>query len=94
MRTGTPRKNNSIAYTCLICGVFFFFSFFFFFFYREPRLITATLGGTVHVWDGRTGVEEQQLHGHSDAVNAFVITPDGQAIVTAGEDHVCLVFRL
>ncbi|CAG8592719.1 15045_t:CDS:10 [Rhizophagus irregularis] len=59
----------------------------------SPLLTTCSADRTVRVWDGRTGNCEKTFYGHQDTILGFAISKDGKKIVTAGDDHVCLVFK-
>ena len=43
-------------------------------------------GGTLKVWEHRSGRRVLTLQGHADDITAAVFTPDGRRIVTAGWD--------
>ena len=43
-------------------------------------------GGTLKVWDHRSGRRVLTLQGHADDITAAVFTPDGRRLVTAGWD--------
>lgn len=53
-------------------------------------LTSCGVDGTVKRWDGRSGAELGCWRGHADGVLGFVQTE--RRIVTAGDDHVALVF--
>lgn len=53
-------------------------------------LTSCGVDGTVKRWDGRSGVELGCWRGHADGVLGFVQTE--RRIVTAGDDHLALVF--
>ncbi|GBC02923.1 hypothetical protein RclHR1_00490009 [Rhizophagus clarus] len=59
----------------------------------SPLLTTCSADRTVRVWDGRTGNCEKIFHGHQNTILGFTISKDGKKIVTAGDDHVCLVYK-
>ncbi|KAI5796315.1 60S ribosome biogenesis protein Sqt1 [Peziza echinospora] len=55
-------------------------------------LTSCGVDGTVKRWDGRSGQEVGCWKGHSDGVLGFVQTD--KRIVSAGDDHIALVFDL
>src|SRR5439155_16051857 len=42
---------------------------------------------TIKLWNPATGAELHTLTGHSAAISALAVTPDGKQIVSAGQDH-------
>ena len=49
-------------------------------------IVTASRDHTVRVWDARTGAELRRLVAHGAPVWGALYTPDGQYIVSAGDD--------
>jgi ribosome assembly protein SQT1 len=47
---------------------------------------------TLKIWDARTGTLLKEHKGHRGPVLGAALSHDGKAIVTAGDDGVCLVF--
>ncbi|RHZ87046.1 hypothetical protein Glove_41g35 [Diversispora epigaea] len=60
--------------------------------HNDSPLLTTCSDKTIHVWDSRTGNNEITWHGHQDSILDFAISNDGRKVVTASDDHVCLVF--
>lgn len=61
----------------------------------RPALFVSTLGGTTHLWNATTGQCELTFSGAvTSHVLDFSITPDGNRIVTGGEDKVCRVYTV
>jgi ribosome assembly protein SQT1 len=58
----------------------------------EPVLVTASLDALVHEWDARAGQRLRTFRGHDAAVLDVALHADGKRVVTASEDHTCLVF--
>ncbi|CAG8613793.1 4509_t:CDS:10 [Acaulospora morrowiae] len=58
----------------------------------SPLLTTCSADKTVRVWDARTGNRERIWYGHQDSILDFAISRDGRKVITASDDHVCLVF--
>jgi WD40 repeat protein/tRNA A-37 threonylcarbamoyl transferase component Bud32 len=50
------------------------------------RLATASYGGTVKVWDTRTGAEALTFRGNAYAVRAVSFSPDGSRLASASDD--------
>jgi WD40 repeat protein len=50
--------------------------------------VTAGHDGRVYVWDVGTGRPARQLHGHTDAVSAVAVSPDGASNYSAGDSAV------
>lgn len=51
------------------------------------KLASASLDGTVRVWDAATGEELAMSKGHSDFVNDVAFAPDGQSVLSASKDR-------
>ena len=51
------------------------------------RLASASYGGTVHLWDLRTGQETLSLEGHIDVVTSVAFSPDGHRLASASRDR-------
>ncbi|TFK66216.1 WD40 repeat-like protein [Pluteus cervinus] len=60
----------------------------------DGRRIVSTLGSTVHVWDGETGVEIKALKGHSDFVLSTSLFPDGGRIVSGSWDETLRIWDI
>jgi WD40 repeat protein len=50
------------------------------------RIVSASLNGTVKVWDAETGAELRSFSGHTDRVHSVIYSPDGKCIVSASQD--------
>jgi WD40 repeat protein len=46
------------------------------------------------VWDLASGRELRTLTGHSDAVNAVAVAPDGRRVVSASDDNTVKVWNV
>jgi len=57
-------------------------------------LCSASLDGTIGVWDARTGKPLASLHGHGDHVLDIAMDPAGRTLASCGEDGRVLVFGL
>jgi eukaryotic-like serine/threonine-protein kinase len=51
------------------------------------RLLSASMDGTVRLWDVASGLELLTLRGHGSVVNTATFTPKEDAIITASLDH-------
>lgn len=49
----------------------------------SKRIVSASLDGTVRIWDAKTGKELNILKGHTDTVDSAAFSPDGKRIVSA-----------
>ena len=47
---------------------------------------SAGVDGTVRIWDGHSGQQQQVLIGHAGAVNAVSFSPDGALVASGGDD--------
>ncbi|GBD37505.1 hypothetical protein HRbin36_02640 [bacterium HR36] len=56
--------------------------------------VSGSADGTAIVWNLEKGTLWQHLHGHTGSVNAVAFSPDGQFVLTAGEDGLCLVWEI
>jgi hypothetical protein len=52
----------------------------------ESRFVSASLDGTLKIWDAEAGVELATLRGHAGGVEGCAIGPDGSLIASAGAD--------
>lgn len=57
-----------------------------------PFLFSCSTDRTVRKWDVRTSTQTQIWRGHQDAILAMAVPKGGNKVVTAGDDHVALVF--
>ena len=48
---------------------------------------SASVDGTVRLWDAKTGEERQKLDGHDHSVSAVAFSPDGQTVASASYDR-------
>jgi WD40 repeat protein len=63
----------------------------------DGRLLASGLGdwkGTVQLWDFPEGRPRARLEGHNGAVSSLAISPDGQWLVSGGEDSRVCVWEL
>jgi WD40 repeat protein len=58
----------------------------------EQLLAAAGADGMVSIWDLRRGKLLHQMRGHSGAVKAVTMTPNGDRVMTAGADHTIRVW--
>lgn len=59
----------------------------------KPYLVvSASADKTLKTWDARTGTLVREHKGHQGPVLAAALGMDGQVVVSAGDDGVCLVF--
>jgi hypothetical protein len=58
------------------------------------QVVSASLDGTLKVWDLATGRAEATLEGHADSVTACAVTPDGRRVVSASSDQTLKVWDL
>jgi WD40 repeat protein len=61
---------------------------------RDGRVLSASAGGKLKVWDLETRHLLTTLEGHSNRVTACAITPDGRRAVSASSDHTLRVWDL
>jgi len=59
----------------------------------EPLLYSASMDKLVRLFDARSGECVAKFSGHQDSVLDFTVSRDGQTVVSASDDHTCLVFR-
>lgn len=57
-------------------------------------LISGSLDGVVRCWDARSGSSVLEFRGHTDAIQDMDISPDGNQILSGGEDTIARVFDL
>ena len=63
-------------------------------FAESGRLVaTASLDGTVRIWDPHTSAELQVLTGHSRPVKAVAFSPDGSRLASASEDGTARIWN-
>lgn len=60
----------------------------------QPFLYSASIDGTVRLWDGRTGNSERVWRGHKDIILALAVSQDGQLVVSGSDDHAAMVFKV
>lgn len=58
----------------------------------EPLLISVSVDKTVRVWDARTGQCVRVFRGHTQPILDMSLSIDGRKIISASDDHTCLVF--
>jgi len=54
----------------------------------------GNMGKPVILWDARSGQELAVIHGHEARINATAFSPDGQYILTAGDDGTVRIWNL
>lgn len=57
-------------------------------------IISASRDRTIKMWDLETGKELATLTGHTKAVKAVVVHPDGRRLVSASEDETLKVWDI
>ena len=57
-------------------------------------LVSGSLDGVVRCWDARSGSCTHEFRGHTDAIQDMDMSPDGNQILSGGEDNVARVFDL
>ncbi|NET65305.1 MAG: hypothetical protein F6K63_13320 [Moorea sp. SIO1G6] len=61
----------------------------------DKRLFTSCEDNSIKVWDADTGKRlYKPLKGHSDLINAFVVSPDGHTLISASRDKTVKVWQL
>jgi WD40 repeat protein len=60
----------------------------------QPLVLTACLDGAVRVWDLRTGECMKTFMGHADGVQAIVLSPDCNLVLSCSEDRSARIFSL
>jgi WD40 repeat protein len=60
----------------------------------DGQQIVSVNQNRLKIWDLATGTEVVTLEGHSDKVNAAILTPDGHQIVSASEDTTLKVWNV
>jgi len=58
------------------------------------RAVSASMDGTLKVWDLETGSELRTLEDHTDSVFAVAVTRDGKRAVSASRDRTLKVWDL
>ncbi len=58
------------------------------------RLVSADVGGAMHVWDRATGRELRALAGHTDDIAGLALSRDGARLVSASNDQTVRLWRL
>lgn len=61
---------------------------------QSPMIITGSIDGIVRCWDPRSGECSREFHGHQDVVQDIALSPDGNLILSGGEDDAARVFDL
>jgi len=56
-------------------------------------LVTASADKTLRTWDARTGTLVKEHKGHHGPVLGAALGLEGETVITAGDDGVCLVFH-
>ncbi|KZT20155.1 WD40 repeat-like protein [Neolentinus lepideus HHB14362 ss-1] len=59
---------------------------------KSHLIVSASADKTLRTWDARTGTLIQTHKGHHGPVLAAALGLEGKAVVSAGDDGVCLVF--
>ncbi|KAI9311348.1 WD40-repeat-containing domain protein [Dichotomocladium elegans] len=60
---------------------------------NSPLIVSCSVDRSVKLWDARTGQCMKSWSGHRDGVLDFVVSNDGQTVVTASDDGTCLVYK-
>ena len=58
------------------------------------KVLSASMDGTVRVWDTRTGACLHVLSGHTDKVYAVAPAPDGRLALSGAKDHTLRLWDL
>ena len=59
---------------------------------KSHLLVSGSADRTLKTWDARTGTLLREHKGHRGPVLAAALALQGQAVVSAGDDGVCLVY--
>mmetsp|Transcript_80824 Transcript_80824/g.227591 ORF Transcript_80824/g.227591 Transcript_80824/m.227591 type:complete len:715 (-) Transcript_80824:236-2380(-) len=60
----------------------------------SERIVVGSGDRLVKVWNVRTGSQEEQLHGHEDAVRMVCVSTDGSRIISCSHDSTVRVWRM
>lgn len=58
------------------------------------RIVSASSGKTVRLWDAETGKELRCFEGHTDEVWDVVYSPDGRRVLSSSSDRTIRLWKL
>ena len=61
---------------------------------RSQQLLSASVDGTVKLWQVPVATPAPRVLAHTDAVNSAVISPDGASLLTGGNDKQVRIWNL
>jgi ribosome assembly protein SQT1 len=59
----------------------------------KTAIVSSAADGSLRSWDARSGAPLAEYPGHSRAIHAAVITPDGQLVLSAGDNGIVRVHK-
>ena len=57
-------------------------------------IATASLDGSIRLWDATDGSSIRMLDGHRGGVNSIAFSPDGQQIVSGSDDRTAIIWNV
>ena len=59
---------------------------------KQHLVISSSADHTLRTWDARAGTLVREHKGHQTLINGAALGRNGEIVVSAGDDNVCLVF--